>query len=86
MALRWCAVRETRLDTARIRAAHRVIDPVRGTEVGNVGQALAWSGRGQGSTNTIADGVASRHVVTIVCGSNVDMDAYHRWVATAPAR
>jgi threonine dehydratase len=23
---------------------------------------------------------AGRHVVTIVCGSNVDMDAYHRWV------
>jgi threonine dehydratase len=23
-------------------------------------------------------------VVTIVCGSNVDIDAYHRWVGTAP--
>jgi len=23
---------------------------------------------------------AGRHVVTIVCGSNVDVDAYHRWV------
>nr|WP_237554997.1 pyridoxal-phosphate dependent enzyme [Streptomyces sp. SID4948] len=27
---------------------------------------------------------AGRHVVTIVCGSNVDMDAYHRWVGAAP--
>jgi len=24
-----------------------------------------------------------RHVVTIVCGSNVDLDAYHRWVGAA---
>lgn len=32
------------------------------------------------------DRFAGRHVVTIVCGSNVDMDAYHRWVgAAAPA-
>jgi threonine dehydratase len=27
------------------------------------------------------DRFAGRHVVTIVCGSNVDLDAYHRWVA-----
>jgi threonine dehydratase len=27
---------------------------------------------------------AGRHVVTIVCGSNVDVDAYHRWVGAAP--
>jgi threonine dehydratase len=27
---------------------------------------------------------AGRHVVTIVCGSNVDLDAYHRWVGAAP--
>ncbi|HLK77262.1 MAG TPA: pyridoxal-phosphate dependent enzyme [Streptosporangiaceae bacterium] len=26
------------------------------------------------------DRFAGRHVVTIVCGSNVDLDAYHRWV------
>ncbi|MGB6205985.1 threonine ammonia-lyase, partial [Mycobacterium sp.] len=26
------------------------------------------------------DRFAGRHVVTIVCGSNVDIDAYHRWV------
>ncbi|MGI5405424.1 threonine ammonia-lyase [Streptomyces chartreusis] len=26
------------------------------------------------------DRFAGRHVVTIVCGSNVDMDAYHHWV------
>ncbi|QKZ24002.1 threonine ammonia-lyase [Streptomyces chartreusis] len=26
------------------------------------------------------DRFAGRHVVTIVCGSNVDMGAYHRWV------
>ena len=26
------------------------------------------------------------HVVTIVCGSNVDLDAYHRWVGAAPIR
>ena len=30
------------------------------------------------------DRFAGRHVVTIVCGSNVDIDAYHRWVGTAP--
>ncbi|SNY45542.1 threonine dehydratase [Paractinoplanes atraurantiacus] len=23
---------------------------------------------------------AGRNVVTIICGSNVDMDAYHRWL------
>jgi threonine dehydratase len=28
---------------------------------------------------------AGRHVVTIVCGSNVDVDAYRRWVGAAPA-
>jgi threonine dehydratase len=26
------------------------------------------------------DRFAGRHVVTIICGSNVDLDAYHRWV------
>lgn len=110
MALRYCVVQETRLDTARIRAARRVIDPVfldtplyrcealepglgctvsikletanpvrsfkaRGTEVvaslladsasraavcasaGNLGQALAWSGRGRELDVTV---VASR--------------------------
>jgi threonine dehydratase len=31
------------------------------------------------------DRFAGRHVVTIVCGSNVDLDAYHRWVDAAPA-
>jgi hypothetical protein len=30
------------------------------------------------------DRFAGRHVVTIVCGSNVDVDAYHRWVGPAP--
>lgn len=30
------------------------------------------------------DRFAGRHVVTIVCGSNVDVDAYHRWIGTAP--
>ncbi|GAA1671817.1 pyridoxal-phosphate dependent enzyme [Fodinicola feengrottensis] len=29
------------------------------------------------------DRFAGRHIVTIVCGSNVDMDAYHRWVGTS---
>ncbi|TDD24455.1 threonine ammonia-lyase [Nonomuraea diastatica] len=28
------------------------------------------------------DRFAGRHVVTIVCGGNVDLDAYHRWVRT----
>lgn len=28
---------------------------------------------------------ADRHVATIVCGSNVDIDAYHRWVGAGPA-
>ena len=32
------------------------------------------------------DRFAGRHVVTIVCGSNVDVDAYHRWVGAAPLR
>ena len=27
---------------------------------------------------------AGRHVVTIVCGSNVDPEAFHRWVTAAP--
>jgi threonine dehydratase len=217
-------VQETRLDTARIRAARRVIDPVfqdtplyrcealepalgcavsikletanpvrsfkgRGTELvtsplaesgaravvcasaGNLGQALAWSGRGRGLDVTVVasrfapaakldriralgarlelvdgdfdtareraaaiarhdgfaddavlvqeesiiaglrmlldhaglvvepsaalgiaailedrDRFAGRHVATIVCGSNVDMDAYHRWIGAAPGR
>jgi threonine dehydratase len=26
---------------------------------------------------------AGRHVVTVVCGSNVDMDAYHGWIGAA---
>jgi threonine dehydratase len=30
------------------------------------------------------DRFAGRHVVTIVCGSNVDLDTYHRWVGAAP--
>jgi threonine dehydratase len=29
------------------------------------------------------DRFAGRHVVTIVCGSNVDVDAYHRWIGAA---
>jgi threonine dehydratase len=32
------------------------------------------------------DRFAGRHVVTIVCGSNVDADVYHRWVGASPAR
>ncbi|MEV8395750.1 MULTISPECIES: pyridoxal-phosphate dependent enzyme [unclassified Streptomyces] len=32
------------------------------------------------------DRFAGRHVVTIVCGGNVDMDAYHRWLGAAPSR
>jgi threonine dehydratase len=31
------------------------------------------------------DRFAGRHVVTIVCGSNVDVDAYRRWVGAPPA-
>ncbi|MFD4237151.1 threonine/serine dehydratase [Streptomyces sp. NPDC058542] len=30
------------------------------------------------------DRFAGRHVVTIVCGSNVDVDLYHQWVSAAP--
>jgi len=30
------------------------------------------------------DRFAGRHVVTIVCGGNVDLAAYHRWTGTAP--
>ncbi|ALG09582.1 threonine ammonia-lyase [Kibdelosporangium phytohabitans] len=29
------------------------------------------------------DRFADRHVVTIVCGSNVDVNAYHRWISPA---
>jgi threonine dehydratase len=29
------------------------------------------------------DRFAGRHVVTIVCGSKVDLDAYHRWIGAA---
>jgi threonine dehydratase len=32
------------------------------------------------------DRFAGRHVVTIICGSNVDLDAYHRWIGAPPAR
>ena len=32
------------------------------------------------------DRFAGRHVVTIVCGSNVDPDAYHRWTGAARPR
>jgi threonine dehydratase len=31
------------------------------------------------------DRFAGRHVVTIVCGSNVDLDAYHRWIGPPPS-
>jgi threonine dehydratase len=31
------------------------------------------------------DRFAGRHVVTIVCGSNVDLDLHHRWVQSARA-
>ncbi|GAA0543303.1 pyridoxal-phosphate dependent enzyme [Actinomadura livida] len=30
------------------------------------------------------DRFAGRHVVTIICGSNVDLDDYHRWVGAGP--
>ena len=30
------------------------------------------------------DRFAGRHVITIVCGSNVDLNAYRRWVGAAP--
>ncbi|WP_353617191.1 pyridoxal-phosphate dependent enzyme [Mycolicibacter senuensis] len=32
------------------------------------------------------DRFAGRHVVTIVCGSNVDADAFHRWVGPVQGR
>jgi threonine dehydratase len=28
------------------------------------------------------DRFAGRHVVTIICGSNVDLDAHYRWIRT----
>ena len=31
------------------------------------------------------DRFAGRHVATIVCGSNVDIDAYHSWIGAAAA-
>jgi threonine dehydratase len=30
------------------------------------------------------DRFAGRHVVTIVCGNNVDVEAYHGWVGAVP--
>ena len=59
---------ETRLSTDRIRAtsARPSLDRIRA-----LGAALELADR---------DRFAGRHVATIVCGSNVDMDAYHRWV------
>lgn len=30
------------------------------------------------------DRFAGRHIATIVCGSNVDVDAYHRWIGATP--
>jgi threonine dehydratase len=123
-------VQETRLDTARIRAARRVIDPVfldtplyrcealepdlgctvsikletanpvrsfkaRGTEVvasllagngsralvcasaGNLGQALAWSGRGRGLDVT---------VVASALRLRPSLIASAHWVGAAPVR
>ncbi|QKW40649.1 pyridoxal-phosphate dependent enzyme [Actinomadura sp. NAK00032] len=32
------------------------------------------------------DRFAGRHVVTVICGSNVDLDDYHRWVRPDPLR
>ncbi|MFE6409851.1 threonine/serine dehydratase [Streptomyces sp. NPDC057837] len=32
------------------------------------------------------DRFAGRHVVTLLCGGNVDARAYHRWVGAAPGR
>lgn len=31
------------------------------------------------------DRFAGRHVVTIVCGGNVDLNSYHRWVGVTPS-
>jgi threonine dehydratase len=28
------------------------------------------------------DRFAGRHLVIVICGSNVDLDSYHRWVHT----
>ncbi|MFC9744448.1 threonine ammonia-lyase [Streptomyces niveus] len=32
------------------------------------------------------DRFAGRHVATVVCGSNVDVDAYRRWIGAAPGK
>lgn len=32
------------------------------------------------------DRFAGRHVVTVVCGGNVDRDAHHRWIGAVPPR
>jgi threonine dehydratase len=32
------------------------------------------------------DRFAGKTVATVLCGSNVDLDAYHRWIGTAPVR
>ena len=41
---------------------------------------------GMAATLADRDRFAGRHVATIVCGSNVDLDAYHRWVGAARAQ
>ena len=101
-------MQETRLDTARIRAARRVIDPVfpdtplyrcealesaLGCTV-IAGMRMLLDHAGLFVEPSAAFGIAAiledrhrfagRRVVTIVCGSNVDLDAYHRWVGAAP--
>jgi threonine dehydratase len=113
---------ETRLDTARIQAARRVIDPVfldtplyrcealasglgctvsikletanpvrsfkaRGTLLHHAGLVVEPSAAlGIAAILEDRDRFAGRHVVTIVCGSNVDVDAYYHWVGAAPSR
>jgi threonine dehydratase len=69
-------VQATRLDMDRIRAPRRVIDPVEVVCVQPAGApAMTWSWQQENR-----DRFAGRHVVTIVCGSNVDQDKYRRWV------
>jgi threonine dehydratase len=49
----------------------------------HAGLVVEPSGSGIAAILEDRDRFAGRHVVTIVRGSNVDVDAYHRWVGTA---
>jgi hypothetical protein len=62
-----------------VRASYRVIDPIILDTPRFCCEALE-------PAREYRDRFPGRHIVTIVCGSNVDVDAYHPRVGPAPAR